>query len=239
MLSNEELAAQARAGDTAARSLLIERNVNLVRSIVVRFTARGEEPDDLFQVGCIGLIKAAERYDSAFGTRFSTYAVPLVIGEIKRYLRDTGPIKVSRRLKEVAGQAQRMEARLCIELGRSPSVNEVAAALELPTADVIEALDSSRPPSSLQEPVFEDDGEPITLLDQVSREPGEAGWFAGVSIRRALAGLPERDRKVLYMRFFQEKTQTEVAKVLGVSQVQISRLEKQALLRIREHLDEE
>jgi RNA polymerase sigma factor (sigma-70 family) len=116
MLSNEELAAQARAGDAAARSCLIERNINLVHSIVGRFIARGEEPEDLFQVGCIGLIKAAERFDASFGTRFSTYAVPLVIGEIKRYLRDTGPIKVSRRLKEVAGQAQRMEARLSIEL---------------------------------------------------------------------------------------------------------------------------
>lgn len=239
MLSNEELAAQARAGDAAARSCLIERNINLVHSIVGRFVARGEEPEDLFQVGCIGLIKAAERFDASFGTRFSTYAVPLVIGEIKRYLRDTGPIKVSRRLKEVAGQAQRMEARLSIELGRAPTVNEVAAALELPAAEVIEALDSSHAPVSLQEAVFEDDGEPITLMDQVSLESGEAGWFAGVSVRRALAELPERDRKILYLRFFQEKTQTEVAQMLGVSQVQISRLEKSALLKIREHLGDE
>lgn len=236
--SNEELAALAHGGDARARARLIERNVGLVRSIVSRYAARGEDPEDLYQVGCIGLIKAAERFDAAFGTRFTTYAVPLIIGEIKRYLRDTGPIKVSRRLKEVAGMAQRAEARLSLELGRMPTVNEVAASLDLPAEEVVEALDSARTPVSLYEPVHEDDGEPILLMDQVSSGGGEDNWFAGVSVRKALAELPERDKKILYMRFFQEKTQTEVAEIMGVSQVQISRLEKQALLKIRERLGE-
>ncbi|MGE5560070.1 MAG: SigB/SigF/SigG family RNA polymerase sigma factor [Chloroflexota bacterium] len=235
--SNEDLAVLARSGDARARARLIERNVGLVRSIVSRYAARGEDPDDLYQVGCIGLIKAAERFDPGFGTKFTTYAVPLIIGEIKRYLRDTGPIKVSRRLKEVAGLAQRAEARLSLELGRAPTVGEVAAALELPAEEVVEALASAKAPASLFEPVFEDDGEPILLMDQVAGG-GDDNWFAGVGVRKALAELPDRDRKILYMRFFQEKTQTEVAEIMGVSQVQISRLEKHALLKMRERLGE-
>lgn len=237
-LSNEELASRARAGDGAARGLLVERNLGLVRSIIARFTGRTEEPEDLFQVGAIGLIKAAERFDSNYGTKFTTYAVPLIIGEIKRHLRDTGPIKVSRRLKEVAGLAQRAESRLAISLGRNPTMNELAAELALPAEEVVAALDSARPPTSLFEPVFEDDGEPITLLDQIGRRDGDDKLFAGVSVRQALSGLPERDRRVLFLRFFREKTQAEVAQMLGVSQVQISRLEKHALDRIRRLLGE-
>lgn len=237
--SNEELAALARGGDARARGRLIERNIGLVRSIVARFAARGEDPEDLYQVGCIGLIKAAERFDATLGTRFTTYAVPLIIGEIKRYLRDTGPVKVSRRLKEVAALAQQAEAKLALELGRAPTITEVAAALELPAEEVVEALDSARAPASLFEAVYEDDGEPILLIDQVSLNDGEESWFAAVSVRKALAELPERERKILFMRYFQDKTQSEVAEMLGVSQVQISRLEKHALAKIRERLAEE
>lgn len=230
-----DLIARAQAGDQDARAELVESNLRLVRSIVARFGTR--EHEDLFQLGCIGLLKAVDRFDLSYPVRFSTYAVPMILGEVRRHLRDDGPMRVSRTLKSLAQSAHRTQEALAKELGRDPSVAEVAAALQAPVDAVVAALDSSRPLASIQEPIYAGDGDPIHLGDQLhDGSTGEPLWLNRVALRDGMALLEERERTILLLRYFRDRTQVEVARLLGISQVQVSRLERRALAQIRTYL---
>lgn len=230
-----DLVRQAQAGDKAARDRLVEANLRLVRSLVTRFASTSADLDDLFQLGCIGLLKAVDRFDLSYDVRFSTYAVPLILGEIRRHLRDDGPMRVSRSLKQLAQQARRAREKLSGSLGREPTIAEIAAECGVSTEEVVEALDGARPPASIHQTVHESDGDPIYLLDQLASEEGqrEGQWLDRVALREGLSQLPEREQMVILLRFFRDKTQAEVAEVLGCSQVQVSRLERRALEQIR------
>ncbi|TCP59546.1 RNA polymerase sporulation-specific sigma factor [Tumebacillus sp. BK434] len=229
------LIASSQAGDDSARESLIVSNQRLVWSVVQRFLNRGYEADDLFQIGCIGLMKAIDKFDLSYDVRFSTYAVPMIIGEIQRFLRDDSTVKVSRSLKETARQVRRTRDELAKKLGRQPHINEVAQAMGMEPTEVVFALESMRQPASIHETVFENDGDPIYLMDQISDET-QNKWFDKLALHDALARLPERERLIVFMRFFRDKTQAEVAEVLGISQVQVSRLEKKILQIIRDQL---
>jgi RNA polymerase sporulation-specific sigma factor len=233
-----ELIGRAQDGDEAARAELVEANLRLVRSIVARFAAAGHDADDLFQIGCIGLLKAVDRFDLRFDVRFSTYAVPLILGEIRRHLRDDGPLRVSRQLKLLAQQARREADRLRAERGREPALDELAAALGVRTDLLVEALESARAPTSIHQTLHEGDGEPVFLLDKLGGEGegGETGLVDRLAVRVCLSQLESRERAVIVLRFFRDMTQTQVAALLGVSQVQISRLERRALAQIRQLL---
>lgn len=231
----KELIAQSQAGDDAARESLVLSNQRLVWSVVQRFLNRGYEPDDLFQIGCIGLMKAIDKFDLSYDVRFSTYAVPMIIGEIQRFLRDDGSVKISRSLKETARQVRRMRDELAKKLGRQPHINEVAEALGMEPTEVVFAQEAMRQPASIHETVFENDGDPIYLMDQISDE-AQNKWFDKLALHDALARLPERERLIVFLRFFRDKTQAEVAEVLGISQVQVSRLEKKIMQQIRDQL---
>ncbi|MFD2168861.1 RNA polymerase sporulation sigma factor SigF [Tumebacillus lipolyticus] len=229
------LIASSQSGDDDAREALIVSNQRLVWSVVQRFLNRGYEADDLFQIGCIGLMKAIDKFDLSYDVRFSTYAVPMIIGEIQRFLRDDSTVKVSRSLKETARQVRRTRDELAKKLNRQPHINEVAEAMGMEATEVVFALESMRQPASIHETVFENDGDPIYLMDQISDE-SQNKWFDKLALHDALARLPERERLIVFMRFFRDKTQAEVAEVLGISQVQVSRLEKKILQIIREQL---
>jgi RNA polymerase sporulation-specific sigma factor len=229
-----ELVARARGGDMEARDHLVEANLRLVRSLVARFTNTTADSEDLFQLGCIGLLKAVDRFDLSYDVRFSTYAVPLILGEIRRHLRDDGPMRVSRSLKQLAGQARKVRERLLAELGREPSVSEIAKELDVAPEEVIEAMDGARAPTSIHQTVHESDGDPIYLLDQLSSDDNREGqWLDRVALREGLSCLEPREQTVIMLRFFRDKTQSEVASILGCSQVQVSRLERRALEQIR------
>lgn len=236
-LSNEEVKdyiTRSHAGDKEARDILVERNVRLVWSIVQRFLNRGYEPDDLFQIGTIGLIKAIDKFDLSYGVRFSTYAVPMIIGEIQRFLRDDGSLKVSRSLKEMGNKVRIQKEKLTKELNRSPTVLELATVLEVTPEEVAQAQDALKPPQSIHETVYENSGEPITVLDQLADE-GKS-WFEKLSVEEAILKLDERERLIVYLRYYQDQTQSEVAQRLGISQVQVSRLEKKILSDMKEHI---
>lgn len=230
-----ELVRRAQNGDREARDRLVEGNLRLVRSLVARFAATTADPEDLFQLGCIGLLKAVDRFDLSYDVRFSTYAVPLILGEIRRHLRDDGPLRVSRGLKQLAQQARKAHEKLAGDLGREPTVPEIAQALGVPPEEVVEALDGARTPASIHQTVHESDGDPIYLLDQLAGEEGnrEGQWLDRVALREGLAQLDPREQTVILLRFFRDKTQTEVASILGCSQVQVSRLERRAIELIR------
>lgn len=232
------LVGQAQAGDRGARDRLVEGNLRLVRSLVARFGITSADPEDLFQLGCIGLLKAIDRFDLSYDVRFSTYAVPLILGEIRRHLRDDGPVRVSRSLKQLAQQARKAREKLSGELNRDPTVGEVARELGVSPEEVVEAMDGARPPASIHQTIHEGDGDPIYLLDQLIAEDGqrEGLWLDRVALREGLDRLEPRERTVILLRFFRDKTQTEVAAILGCSQVQVSRLERRALEQIREHM---
>lgn len=231
-----DLVRRARAGDAAARARLVEANLRLVHSLVGRFGASGYELDDLFQVGCIGLVKAVDRFDPAFGVRFSTYAVPLILGEIRRFLRDDGPLRLSRHLKTLATAARRMRETLTARWGREPTVAEVAAALAADPAEITEALDGTRPPASFHQTVHEGEGDPIYLVDQIADQEGREGLAVDrVLLRQCLDQLEPRQRAIIILRYFRDRTQAETAAVIGISQVQVSRLERRALALIRRH----
>ena len=236
-LSNAEmmqLIERSQQGDMEARSRLVEGNLKLVLSVVQRFLSRGENPDDLFQVGCIGLIKAIDNFDLSHNVRFSTYAVPMIIGEIRRFLRDNSSIRVSRSLRDTAYHAMQVRSRLVDEKGVEPSLNEIAAELGVPESDVVFALDAISDPISLNEPIFRDDGDAVYIVDQVKDDTADDNrWLDGIAISTGMSKLSERERKILQLRFFNGKTQTEVAKSVGISQAQVSRLEKAALARMR------
>jgi RNA polymerase sporulation-specific sigma factor len=231
----KSLIASSQAGDDSARDTLVVSNQRLVWSVVQRFLNRGYEADDLFQIGCIGLMKAIDKFDLSYDVRFSTYAVPMIIGEIQRFLRDDSTVKISRSLKETARQVRRTRDELAKKLGRQPHINEVAEALGMEPTDVVFAMEAMRQPASIHETVFENDGDPIYLMDQISDETQDK-WFDRVALHDALARLPERERLIVFLWFFRDKTQAEVAEVLGISQVQVSRLEKKILQTVREQL---
>ena len=230
----EELLERAASGDAAAREELIEGNLRLVLSVIQRFSGRGEPADDLFQIGCIGLIKAIDNFDASHGVRFSTYAVPMIIGEVRRFLRDNSSMRVSRSLRDTAYHALRERTRLEYELGREPTVSEIAGALGEMEEDVVFALDAIADPVSLDEPVFRDDGDAVYVVDQVRDEKAaEDNWLDSVAIKSGMDHLPERERRIIELRYFLGRTQTEVAGEIGISQAQVSRLEKHALGQMR------
>ncbi|MDA8193288.1 MAG: SigB/SigF/SigG family RNA polymerase sigma factor [Thermaerobacter sp.] len=224
---------QAQAGDAAARQELVQRHWNLVWHIVHRFAGRGYEPDDLFQVGAIGLLKAIDRFDVERGLKFSTYAVPLIMGEIRRHLRDDQPIRVARSLRELGMKVEQSRAHLAQSLGRDPSAWEIAQELALDVADVTQALDAVRPLASLNQAIETPNGSETALGDTMSRSDGESEWLEQLALAQAFEALDERERFILRTRFIEGRTQTDVAKRLQVSQVQVSRLERRALDRLK------
>lgn len=231
-----ELLARAHAGDAAAREQMVEGNLRLVLSVVQRFAQRGENLDDLFQVGCIGLIKAIDNFDPSHEVMFSTYGVPMISGEVKRFLRDNNAVRVSRSMRDTAYRAMQIKEQLTNENGKEPNITEIAKRMELPPEDVVIALESIVEPVSLYEPVFSDGGDTIYIMDQVKGGTTDGDWLEEIAMREAIRDLTDRERKILSMRFIDGKTQTEVAGEIGISQAQVSRLEKGAMSRIKAEL---
>jgi len=228
---------QVKEGDSDVREKFIKGNLRLVLSVIQRFGNRGENPDDLFQVGCIGLIKAIDNFDMSHGVKFSTYAVPMIIGEVRRYLRDNNSIRVSRSLRDLAYKALQTKEALSGTLQREPTVTEIASAMEASREDVVTALESIQEPVSLYEPVFHDDGDAIYVMDQVSDTKNtDTKWIENISLSEAMNKLTPREKHILTIRFFEGKTQMEVAEEIGISQAQVSRLEKNALATMRKEL---
>ena len=228
-----ELLKAMREGDSTAREKLIQGNLRLVLSVVQRFTGRGENPDDLFQVGCIGLIKAIDNFDISQNVRFSTYAVPMIIGEIKRYLRDNNSVRVSRSMRDLAFHAMQVKERLQNELHRDPTVEEIASQLGQSRESVVVALESIVEPVSLYEPVYSDSGDTIYVMDQISSLDSDKDWVDELMIKQTLKELSKREKQIVSLRFMQGKTQMEVAEEIGISQAQVSRLEKAVIRRIK------
>ena len=236
-LSNEEMMRrikQAQSGDQAAKQRLVEGNLKLVLSVIQRFLGRGENPDDLFQVGCIGLLKAIANFDTTKEVRFSTYGVPMIAGELRRYLRDYSPIRVSRSVRDLAYRILQCKQAMTAEDGREPTFEQIAKRLELPVEEVIGAMDAVSTPVSLYEPVYTEGGDPLTVMDQVRDVKNtDERWLESIALRQAMQNLSERERRILALRFYDGRTQMEVAGSLGISQAQVSRLEKGALAAIR------
>lgn len=232
-----ELLKKIKAGDEEARAVFINGNLKLVLSVVQRFSNRGENPDDLFQIGCIGLIKSIDNFDLSQEVRFSTYAVPMIIGEIRRYLRDNNPIRVSRSLRDTAYKALSAKERLMAENNREPTVEEIAKEMGMKREEIVIALDAIVDPVSLYDSVYNDDSDSLFLMDQVRdlRET-DSNWVEEISLRQAIARLTPREKRILSLRFYAGKTQTEVAAEIGISQAQVSRLEKNALTEIKKFL---
>jgi len=232
-----ELIRLSQMGDTEARNRVITENVGLIWSIVRRFLGRGQEADDLFQIGCIGLMKAVDKFELSYDVKFSTYAVPMISGEIKRFLRDDGMIKVSRTLKETAGRVRKVQEMLEGEYGREPTLAELAASLQIAEEEIVMALDSSAEVESLDKTIYYSDGNDIALIDKLAEEVDRNERLVNhMALKKILSELDEREQNLIRMRFFEERTQTQVAEVLGVSQVQVSRMEKKLLLRMRSRL---
>lgn len=230
-----ELLKRIKDGDSAARDELINGNLRLVLSVIQRFVNRGENPDDLFQVGCIGLIKAIDNFDISQNVRFSTYAVPMIIGEIKRYLRDNNPVRVSRSMRDTAYHAMQVKEQLQNELNRDPTVEEIAERLQVDCVDVVIALEAIVEPVSLYEPVYSDSGDTIFVMDQISSCETDRDWLDEIMMKQAMGELSDREKQILSLRFMSGKTQMEVADEIGISQAQVSRLEKGAISKIKGH----
>ncbi len=232
-----ELLVRARQGDQQAREELIAGNLRLVLSVIQRFANRGENPDDLFQVGCIGLIKAIDNFNLDLDVRFSTYGVPMIIGEVRRYLRDNSAIRVSRSMRDTAYRVLQAKEAYLAEHQKEPTVEEIASILDIRREDVVFALDAIVEPVSLYEPVYSDSGDTLTVMDQVkdNRNTDEM-WLERIALREAVGHLSEREQRILSLRFYQGKTQMEVSSEIGISQAQVSRLEKNALRQIRREL---
>ena len=232
VLSEQEkrqLLTRARAGDQSARQSMIEGNLRLVLSVVQRFAQRGENLDDLFQVGCIGLIKAIDNFDPAQEVRFSTYGVPMIIGEIRRFLRDNNTLRVSRSLRDTAYRAMQSREQLEKKLGREPTVEEIARQAGMSRREVAAALESVVEPISLEEPLYTDGGDAMYVIDQVRDPDSEESWISGLQFRDTVAALSPREKRIMELRYLRGKTQMEVAQEIGISQAQVSRLEKGAL----------
>ena len=229
-----ELLRRSKEGDQEARDRLVEGNLRLVLSVIQRFLGRGENPDDLFQVGCIGLLKAVQNFDETKQVRFSTYGVPMIAGEIRRYLRDNSAIRVSRSVRDLAYRVLQCKEQLLLELGREPTMGEIAGKLELPESDVVGAMDAIAAPVSLYDPIYSDGGDPLTVMDQVrDMKNTDEKWMERIALRDAMQRLGEREKRILALRFHDGKTQMEVARTIGISQAQVSRLEKNAIGLIR------
>ena len=230
----DALLIRSKNGDESARQALIEGNLRLVLSVIQRFDKRGESPDDLFQVGCIGLMKAINNFDPTKNVRFSTYGVPMIAGEVRRYLRDNSSIRVSRSIRDVAYRVLQCKETMTAELGRDPTLEEIAQKLNLPIQDVSEALDAVCCPLSLYDPVYSDGGDPLTVMDQVrDTKNTESNWMEHIALQNALRTLGSREKQILSLRFIGGKTQMEVANMGGISQAQVSRLEKGAISTLR------
>lgn len=229
----ESLLREVKSGNKTARDKLISGNLRLVLSVVQRFSNRGENPDDLFQVGCIGLIKSIDNFDINQNVRFSTYAVPMIIGEIRRYLRDNNSIRVSRSIKDTAYKAMQAKEKLINKNQKEPTVTEIAEELNIPCSEVVIALESIVDPVSLYEPVFSDGGDTIYVLDQIGDNNDDKNWLDEICIKESIKNLNEREKRILSLRFMQGKTQMEVSEEIGISQAQVSRLEKFALKKIK------
>lgn len=230
-----QLLQKSRNGDKKAREELISGNLRLVLSVIQRFSNRGENPDDLFQVGCIGLIKAIDNFDITQGVRFSTYAVPMIIGECRRYLRDYNPIRVSRSIRDTAYHAMLVKERLQNETQREPTVEEIAKELGIKKENVVIALEAIVEPVSLYDPVYFEGGDTIYVMDQIGDNCTDIDLIDEIMLRTSMENLADREKRILYLRFMQGKTQTEVAKEIGISQAQVSRLEKCAMDKVKSH----
>lgn len=234
----EELLKKAVSGDKKARDILVEKNIGLVWSIVKKFQNRGYEPDDLFQIGSIGLVKAIKKFDSSFNVKFSTYAVPMIIGEIKRFMRDDGIIKVSRSIKETGSKAMAVKEILTKELCREPTIGEIAQKLEIEAEELVMAMEANTTPESLHSTLHEGDSYPILLIDRIAQgDECENTVINKLALKQVLDTLKPRERQIIVLRYFKEKTQTQIAKILGISQVQVSRIEKKILNEMRERIE--
>jgi len=233
-----ELIMLAKEGDRLAQSMLVENNIGLVWSIVRRFQNRGHETEDLFQIGCIGLIKAIKKFDTSYDVRFSTYAVPMIIGEIKRFLRDDGIIKVSRSLKEVSNRVRIAKDILAKELGREPTVSELAQHLDIPMDEIVMAIEAGHSPESLFTPINEGDSSSLLLIDRINDNgcSDETDIIDRIALREVMDTLKPREKQIIILRYFKEKTQVQIARMLGISQVQVSRIEKKILEDIRNRI---
>lgn len=241
VLTNKEMRALFRSlqgGDRSAREKLVNGNLRLVLSVIQRFNNRGENVDDLFQVGCIGLMKAIDNFDLGQNVKFSTYAVPMIIGEIRRYLRDNNPIRVSRSLRDIAYKALQVRDTLTNRYSREPSIHEISESLNVPKEDVVFALDAIQDPVSLFEPIYQEGGDPIYVMDQLSDDQDkDLHWVEEIALREAMSRLNNREKMILSMRFFEGKTQMEVASEIGISQAQVSRLEKAAINQMQKYIN--
>ena len=239
-LKNDEMVRlihRSKQGDLEARQKLIEGNLRLVLSVIQRFSGRGENPDDLFQVGCIGLLKAVENFDETKDVRFSTYGVPMIAGEIRRYLRDNSTIRVSRSIRDMAYKVLQCKESMIREMGREPTMEEISLRLEVPFESVVESMDAITAPVSLYEPVYSDGGDPLTVMDQVhDTKNTDERWTERIALKDAMKKLTPRERNILTLRFYDGKTQMEVANEIGISQAQVSRLEKSAITTIRKEI---
>ncbi|UAL49518.1 RNA polymerase sporulation sigma factor SigG [Sutcliffiella horikoshii] len=240
VLKNEEmrkLFREMQSGELSAREKLVNGNLRLVLSVIQRFNNRGEFVDDLFQVGCIGLMKSIDNFDLGQNVKFSTYAVPMIIGEIRRYLRDNNPIRVSRSLRDIAYKALQVRERLMSETSREPTAEEISKVLEVPHEEIVFALDAIQDPVSLFEPIYNDGGDPIYVLDQISDEKNkDIQWIEEIALKEGMRRLNDREKLILRKRFFQGKTQMEVADEIGISQAQVSRLEKAAIKQMNKNI---
>ena len=232
-----ELLYKIKDGDEEARQQFVRGNLRLVLSVIQKFNNRGENIDDLFQIGCIGLIKAIDNFDLSQNVRFSTYAVPMIIGEIRRYLRDNNPIRVSRSLKDIAYKALQVRERLVRLNAKEPTVSEISKELELPVEDVVMALDAIQDPISLFDPVYQDNGDAIFVMDQVQdKKDTDENWLQEIALKEAIKKLNSREKLVLDLRFYKGRTQIEVADEIGISQAQVSRIEKNALKNMKKYI---
>ena len=240
VLTNEQTMAllrRAKAGDSGAREELISGNLRLVLSVIQKFSGRGENPDDLFQVGCVGLIKAIDGFDLSQPVRFSTYGVPMIVGEIRRYLRDNSAVRVSRSLRDTAYRVMQAREKLMADSQKEPTVEQLAAELGIPREEVVFAMDAVTEPVSLYEPLYSDSGDTVCVLDQVrDKKNTDEQWLEHIALKDALDRLGERERHILALRFYEGKTQMEVSAEVGISQAQVSRLEKSALKSIRKNI---
>ena len=232
-----ELLRKARAGDASARDKLIEGNLRLVLSVVQKFMGRGENADDIFQVGCIGLIKAIDNFNLEMNVMFSTYGVPMIIGEIRRFLRDNSPLRVSRSIRDTAYKVLQVKEKLMLESQREPTVEEIAAALKLPREEVVIAMDAVAEPVSLYEPIYSESGDAVCGMDQIGDTKNtDEDWLNEIALSDAINALSEREKRILSLRFYEGKTQMQVSAEVGISQAQVSRLEKNAINQIKKSL---
>ena len=220
----------------SARDEMIKGNLRLVLSVIQRFAGRGENPDDLFQVGCIGLIKAIDNFNCDKDVRFSTYGVPMIIGEVRRYLRDYNPVRVSRSIKDTAYKAMQAKEKITSETGKEPTIDEIAKAIDLPSENVVIALEAIVEPVSIYEPVYSDGADTVYIMDTLGDDNDDKRWLERIALKEAVKNLGEREKNILTMRYMKGKTQMEIAQEIGISQAQVSRLEKSALVKIRSEM---